>query len=31
MLGEHTEYICRSLLGLPEDELANWVADEVLE
>ena len=31
VLGEHTEYVCRELLGITEEDLAEWIADEVLE
>ncbi|MBI4336641.1 MAG: CoA transferase [Chloroflexi bacterium] len=30
-LGEHMEHICRALLGVPDDELAEYIAAEVLE
>ena len=30
-LGQDNEYVCKELLGIPEEELANWIANEVLE
>ncbi len=31
LLGNDTEYICRELLGISEEELADWVSDEALD
>ena len=31
LLGQDNEYICKELLGIPEGELADWIADEALE
>lgn len=29
LLGEHTEYVCKQFLGMPEEEYANLLLDEV--
>jgi benzylsuccinate CoA-transferase BbsF subunit len=31
LLGEHNEYVCREILGLPDDEIALLVEDGVIE
>lgn len=31
VLGEHLEYVCGELLGIPKDELTEWLAADVFE
>jgi len=31
LLGQHTEYVCKEVLGLSDDEIADLVAEGVLQ